>query len=502
MRVEQDGADLATADAAGALPLTRGQFLKAAAGAAGLLAFAPGAYAAAPPPQGAVSAQGPFRSRPDLRPPKLSMTGAPTRGEGPFFVSPAATAASQAGPMIVDTRGEPLWFSPVAARGWAANLRVQHYRGKPVLTWWEGSVAPPGYGQGEGVIMDSSYREIARVRAGNGRQVDLHDFTLTPQGTALITCFPATVQADLTAVGGARNGKVSQSIIQEVDVASGRVLLEWRSLEHVAMSESYLSPHAGVWDYMHANSVTVTPDGHLLVSARHTFALYKLDRRTGRVMWRLGGKRSDFALGRGARFTWQHDARLWPGGKLTVFDDGAGWSTSEPQSRGLVLHVDASRRTVKLAHAYVRRHRTLTSAMGSTQALPDGHVIVGFGLIPVISEFAASGRVIAELHLPWGSNSYRGYRFAWHGTPAAAPDLAASVGSGTTTLHASWNGATGVSRWQVSLGPSPAALAAATTVPRSGFETAIRVPATTGYAAVTALSASGQPLASSAPVML
>lgn len=500
MRAGQREPDVGTADRP---RLTRNQFFKAAGGAAGLLVVAPAAYAAAPPAHGALSAQGPFRSRPDLRPPKLTMTGAPTRGEGPFFLSPSATGASQAGPMIVDTRGQPVWFSPVAARGWAANFRVQRYRGKPVLTWWEGSVVPPGYGQGEGVIMDSSYTEVARVRAGNGRQADLHEFTLTPQGTALITCFPATVQADLTAVGGSRKGLVSESIIQEIDVASGRVLLEWRSLEHVAMSESYLlPPQSGVWDYMHANSVTLTPDGHLLVSARHTFALYKLDRRTGRMIWRLGGKRSNFAMGRGARFAWQHDARLWPGGKLTVFDDGAGWSATEPQSRGLVLHVDGARRTVKLAHAYVRQRRTRTSAMGSTQALPDGHVIVGFGLIPVISEFAGNGRVIAELHLPWGSNSYRGYRFAWQGTPAAAPDLAASVDSDTSTLYASWNGATGVSRWQVSLGPSATALAAAGTVPRSGFETAIPVATPTGYAAVTALDASGQPLATSAPVQL
>ena len=68
-------------------------------------------------------------------------------------------------------------------------------------------------------------------------------------------------------------------------------------------------PMSEPWDYLHLNSIDVLPDGNLLVRVRHTFALYKLDRKTGKVIWRLGGKRSDFDMGPGTQFAWQHDGR-------------------------------------------------------------------------------------------------------------------------------------------------------------------------------------------------
>src|SRR5438045_3357528 len=143
-----------------------------------------------------------------------------------------------------------------------------------VLTWWEGKVGASTFGRGEGVMLDSSYHEVARVRAGNGRQMDLHEFVLTPQGTALFTCYPETVRADLSSVGGPSDGQAREAIIQEVDVHSGRVRFEWRSLDHIPVTESYQSL-AEPYDYLHANSIDVAPDGNLLVSARHTWALYK-----------------------------------------------------------------------------------------------------------------------------------------------------------------------------------------------------------------------------------
>ena len=94
-----------------------------------------------------------------------------------------------------------------------------------MLTWWEGVVDKQGYGAGEGVIVDTTYREIARIRAGHGHTVDLHELILTPQGTALVTCRPQIVPADLSSIGGPRNGTVFESIIQEIDVATGRSCL-------------------------------------------------------------------------------------------------------------------------------------------------------------------------------------------------------------------------------------------------------------------------------------
>lgn len=322
-----------------------------------------------------------YVSRPGLRPPVVAARGAGARGEY-TFVGPHAAGRSQPGALVLDGKGETVWFSPLPAGKWATNLRAGHYRGRPLLSWWEGRIVH-GFGHGEGVIVDSSYREVARVRAANGRQMDLHEFVLTSRGTALFTCYPEAVKVDLSSIGGPRDATVLQGILQEVDVHSGRLLLEWRSLEHIPVSESYPLREKRA-DYLHLNSIDVMPDGNLLVSARHTWALYKLDRHTGDVLWRLGGKRSDFRMGRGAKFAWQHDATMVNERLITVFDNGtAGETHSHSQSRGLALDVDTSRKRVSVRHAYHHPAKPLVAnALGSVQALPGGHVLVGWGAKP------------------------------------------------------------------------------------------------------------------------
>jgi hypothetical protein len=289
------------------------------------------------------------------------------------------------------------------------------------------------------------------------------------------------------------------------------LLLEWRALEHVPVSESYMWPGNGVYDYMHANSIDVTPDGNLLVSGRHTWALYKLERQSGRVLWRLGGKKSDFRMGHGAQFAWQHDGRQVDEKTITVFDDGAAFfagnhhfRTTHAQSRGLALSVDDAARTVTLARSY-RHHPPLsTGGYGSMQTLGDGNVVIGWGNLPEFSEFTAGGRLVGELDLPVGYASYRAYRKPWQGTPTERPDLAVTRrrGGRGATVYASWNGSTEYSAWRVRAGAHPSALQALIAHRRTGFETAIDIALGSGYVEVTALDSSGRALARSPQVKL
>ena len=202
------------------------------------------------------------------------------------------------------------------------NFRTALYKGEPVLTWWQGRAAR-GLGIGFHVIVDSTYREVARLPAGAGRQSDLHEFMLTPRGTAIVTSYEVRTM-NLSRVGGPSSGKVIGGIVQEIAIPSARVLFEWRSLDHVAIDEAYNAYNGHAYDCFHINSVDVDADGNLLVSARNTWAVYKLDSETGRVIWRLGGKRSDFQMGPGTRFAWQHDARHHEEGRLiSIFDNSA-----------------------------------------------------------------------------------------------------------------------------------------------------------------------------------
>jgi hypothetical protein len=444
-----------------------------------------------------------FQSRPDLRPPAVAMTG-PRGARGLLFLGPSTIDAehgSQTGPLLLDHHGQPVFFRPLATGLWAANVRVQRFRGQPVLTWWEGKVTN-GYGQGEAVIVDNSYHELTRVRAAGGRQIDLHEFVLTPEGTALFTCYPQTVQADLTSIGGPRNAQVLESVIQEVDVASGRLLFEWRSLDHVAPADSYL-PMSEPYDYLHVNSIALTADGNLLICGRETWSLYKLDRRSGGVIWRLGGKRSDFAMDGNAQFFWQHNAIPISDSAISLFDDGSdGTRRTESQSRGIILWLDERRRAVELARSYTHPQAISTAAMGSMQVLGNGNVLLGWGLQSSASEFTAGGSLVADARLPSGINSYRALRFDWHGAPATTPALAIHKDrrSGSHTVYASWNGATHARLWQVHTGTSTQQLRPLGIARRHGFETAIRLGSGSGYLAVSALDAAGKRIASSPPI--
>ncbi|MGP4015120.1 arylsulfotransferase family protein [Saccharopolyspora sp. 5N708] len=446
-----------------------------------LLVAAPPGLAAPPQPHH-------FITRPDLSPPVVRIE-TPANGTEPgyIFLAPHGTA-TQSGPMIIDDTGQPVWFQPVSdgAGLFTMDFKAQTYQGKPVLTWWQGA-PQPGYGQGEYVIYDQSYRQVAKVAAGNGLRADLHEMVITPRDTALLIAY-RTVQLDRPVVEG---------VVQEIDIATGAVLFEWHSLDHIELAESTVAPPedpAAPYDYIHLNAVTEDAAGNLLISARHTDALYQLDRATGAVQWRLGGNRGDFAVAPEAVFARQHDARWLPDGTMSLFDNAA--SEPGPASRALVLSVDQQARTVALVRAASHPGGTTSVSQGSHRVLPGGHSFVGWGAQPQFTEFDQRGAVLLHGSFGDGMPSYRAFRLPWTGAPTDLPVAALNAG----TVYASWNGATEVRGWRILAGAAPDQLRPITDVPRSGFETAVQLPAAEAFAAVEALDAGGRVLARSEPV--
>jgi hypothetical protein len=442
-------------------------------------------------PGGTAGPYAPFRhyfSRPDLKPPRVKMLVRTSHASpGYIFIAPKKDV-TEGGPLILDNRGRTVWFLPVDRRG-VTDFRVQHYQGKPVLTWWRGKSAD-GKRLGRYSIYDSSYRLIKHIRPGNGLSGDMHEFSITPRGTALMT---------LSHVVKVKTRKVLEGAFQEVDIKTGQVLFEWHSVGHVALLESYyrLPRHPGnTYDYFHINTIEIDRDGNFLVSARNTHAIYKINRHSGKVMWRLGGKRSDFELGRGVRFGWQHDVRRQPDGTITIFDNAAAPKLRR-QSRGIVLRVDEKRKTATLLHTYVHRPPIVAVDQGNMQKLPNGNYLIGWGHEPYVTEFGPQGKAVLDLRFARrGADSYRAYRFPWIGRPRSKPAIAVEG----DTLHVSWNGATEVKSWQLLGGPERNTLRPLLNVPTEGFETAIALPQTAAWVAVRALDRLGRSMARSTAV--
>jgi Arylsulfotransferase (ASST) len=442
-----------------------------------------------------------YVSRPDLGAPGIEITpyaspatSSPTDDDLVFLAPKDGEPMNSL--LIVDAEGEPVWIHPLGeARSY--DLKVQEYQGEPVLTWWRGENLALGYGAGEWVVMDDSYEEIATVTTHGVQEADFHELTLTDDGTALMVSYPK-VRRDLTEIGGPEDGYVIDNVIQEVDVESGEVLFEWSALDHIPLTDTRVDVQTAEgqdgleetpFDYAHVNSVTEDTDGSLLVSARNTHAIYRIDRETGEIDWTLGGSSSDFAMTGGAAFAWQHDAQRQSDGTITLYDN-ENLPPMDDQSRGLRLELDRRSGTARVVTEYLPPDGRLAESQGNLQVRDNGNVLIGWGQQPYYSEYTADGELLWDAALESGE-SYRALRLPWVAEPAEPPDLVVEDG----TAYVSWNGATEVAAWRFVAGADAAEASEVATVRREGFETAVDVP-DEPYVAVEALDADGQVLGS------
>jgi Arylsulfotransferase (ASST) len=458
-------------------------------------------------------------------------SGAPL-APGLLFVDPhELSQQTTTGPMIIDNSGRVVWYDPLPDGESAFDFQVQRYRGQPVLTWWQGTEDNPafgafgaGIGQGEDVIMNNHYQIIKIIAGDSSFEPDEHEFDLTPQGNALISGYTDVPHVDLSSVGGSTDGTVIDSIVREINVQTGRVLLDWSALAHVPITDSHALPLFGnsPWDFFHINSISLAPGGGLLISARHMWALYDINPNTGNIDWTLGGKHSTFTVAPDATFAWQHDPRFINRNEIQLFDDEAGvpFAPATSQSRALWIRLDYATRTVSLVKQLIQpAGQPESTSQGSVQTLPDGHVIIGWGSAGTFSEYNSTGLQLLQGSLPtpdgtttlptgqvvpnsW--STYRVFKHRWTGTPATPPLAAAQSNSpGHWTVSAAWNGATRIANWVVLAGPSQQHLTPVATAPWNGLITPISITgANINYVSVVALTKTGRQLGISQPVLV
>ena len=483
-----------------------------------------------------------FVSRPDLQPVELQFNQGEAWSEDYansdeyiFFTPDFETPTPSSAAMILDAAGEVVWMDPSKQHdndNGHFDLRVQEYQGEPVLTYFKGPGAD-GWGYGDIYLMDETYHVFTAVTTGGSlppHETDFHDMVITDDDTMLVMAY-VTTQTDLTDVGGPSDGWVHDGVVQEIDIETGEVLFEWSSLDHVPVTEAvynFEDEHAAQqdaidegdedaelgsreepFDYFHINSATLDDDGNIIISARHTHAVYKLDRDTGDVIWTLGGTASDFQLDDDAVFAWQHSAARDTDGTLVLFDN----HTREPDgdsSRGLRLDLDEDAMTAAVVTEYLPPETRPSGWMANTQPLDNDNVFIGWGSQPYFSEYTNAGELIYDVchgdachdeeAIGGGGGSYRAYKGAWEGHPTTDPDVVVQQNDdGQDHVYVSWNGATEVAQWRVLTGDDAASATETTVADKTAFETAIPIDAPADYVAVEALDADGKVLATGTP---
>ncbi|KAF3392710.1 hypothetical protein F1880_008788 [Penicillium rolfsii] len=405
------------------------------------------------------------------------------------FLAPRGDSVAHPGPMILDARGELVWMK--YNWGTTQDFRVQKYKGQDYLTFWQGD-EEDGHGCGSWYMLDSTYNTRYVVSPIGAMDGDLHDFRITANDTAIITIYDP-IPADLTSVGGPELGWLYEGVFQEVDIATGKLLFEWRSTQVFPPNSSY-EPLDGRghertmgYDYFHMNSVDKDDQGRYLVSGRHTHSVTCIDGSTGEALWTLGGKNNDFSdesNGAATGFEWQHDARWHGPNQITLFNNAANGNYDlEKISHGALIELDIPARKATLLTSYNHPQDLMAVSQGNLQVLDTGHVLVGWGHSAAYTEFSEDGHVLCNVHFGASAYfsfgrvvSYRVTKGSWVGTPDTLPDVAVVEDS----VSVSWNGATEVASWRLE-GWDGGSLenmvfTAVDQVDRTGFETKIPLP--------------------------
>ncbi len=274
---------------------------------------------------------------------------------------------------------------------------------------------------------DSAFNVIAVNQAGNGYSAE-RDMRVMPNGHCLFTIVDNLIMDLSKTIPGAGTAvKVSGNVIQEIDV-DNNVVFQWRIEDHVPITDSYqdlMNPGS----YAHVNSVWFDDlDGTIIISCRNTSQVLKINRTTGEIIWRLGGKQNEFTFtnaipeglpghGDPAEFAVQHSVKRLPNGNLTVFDNGYSdhsdpqYHFDRPYSRAAEYEIDEVHKVAKLVWQCRHTPDIITYNGGDVLRLAGGHTIINWAAENTanprlaMTEANEEGFVVTDVQLPVVTNA-------------------------------------------------------------------------------------------------
>jgi hypothetical protein len=317
---------------------------------------------------------------------------------------------------FIDANGTPVWWLAHERTPLDASLMPDD-----TVAFARGEATPFGRD-------DTAYEIYAldgtllRTLVTVGADTDHHDFRRLANGNYLLMTYKPRDHVDLSAHGGPADATVLDAEIQEITPA-GALVWSWNSKDHIALGETapwwqvvrtapaQLGDGRSAYDIVHINAFE--PDGDsLLVSMRHTDAIYRIRRSDGAVLWKLGGTTTPQRLTVGSdprtpTFSGQHDVHRLVDGTVTVYDNGT--QAGRPP-RAVRFSINAAAGTATWLEAVSDPLVTTSACCGSSRKLASGGWLVGWGSIvsPVIGEYAANGTALYRLRYP-DAFSYRAF---------------------------------------------------------------------------------------------
>jgi hypothetical protein len=386
-------------------------------------------------------------------------------GEGYLFLAPYERRIGgtpySAYVLIVDDWGELVYYQAIGNSG--EDFKIQPGNLLSFTNDWR-----VGHR-----LLNQHYEDVGPVQAV-GYRADFHDFQILPNGHKLLLIYEErAIDMSQLHPDGNPQATVVGCRIQEQD-AGVAVVFSWSSFDHIPITDTVKDLSAERLDYMHCNAIEPDWDGHLLLSSRDIDEVTKINRHTGQVMWRLGGKGNQFEFvnGIGAEdvaFAGQHDVRRVSTDTITLFDNRLRASN---YSRAVAYRLDEVTKVATLTWEYRHTPDIFSLIMANAQRLPNGNTLIGWGSgQPAITEVGPAGDLRLQVELPPSMQNYRAFRFPWVGLPRTEPTLLVERTPPTVTLRYSWNGATEVAAWRIYGGAEPPLETWLKTEVKTGFET-------------------------------
>ena len=268
------------------------------------------------------------------------------------------------------------------------------------------------------IVIDSLLNNLDTLYMKNGYNADAHDILLLENRHIIMESYdPQMVDMSKIVEGGDPNATVIGLVIQELD-ENKNLLFEWRSWDHFKITDSYNNLLSSVVDYVHCNSLDADTDSTLIFSSRDLNEITKINRFTGKIIWRLGGKNNEFIYHNDVRgFSSQHSVMKQKDGSLTLFDNGNG---SEPvYSRGIEYHLDEINKEVTLTMEYRHNPDIFAYVTGNMQRLDNGNTFIFWGSIVgqsghIITEYNPKGDLVYEVRFDLNTYpTYAAYHTKW-----------------------------------------------------------------------------------------
>jgi hypothetical protein len=217
--------------------------------------------------------------------------------------------------------------------------------------------------------------------------------------------------------GGDTSADVRSGVLVETDI-TGEIYFIWDGFDHFnitdATSDVDLTPKT--INFQHLNSISIDNDGNYVISSRLMDEVTKINKNTGEIIWRFGGKEcknnqftflNDTIEGFWG-FSHQHSANVLPNGNILLFDNGN--LKPEQYSRAVEYNLNLQNMTATKVWEYRYSPDIYRESMANVQRLDNGNTLINL-VIEKITEVRPDKSIAFEMILPEDFATYRAFRY-------------------------------------------------------------------------------------------